>query len=77
MKLKDFIYSYGLTWDEFKNLDVNAQNELRKAHEQKNREEQMRRQKDDSEYWDAMYTLAECGVPFGPDGTPLGIGWDD
>ena len=35
MKLKDFIYSYGLTWDEFKNLDINAQNELRKAHEQK------------------------------------------
>ena len=26
---------------------------------------------------DAMQMLADCGVPFAPDGTPLGIGWDD
>ena len=26
---------------------------------------------------DAMQILADCGVPFAPDGAPLGIGWDD
>ncbi len=28
------------------------------------------------DYDDAMQILADCGVPFAPDGTPLGIGWD-
>ena len=28
------------------------------------------------EYENAMMLLAEMGVPFLPDGTPLGIGWD-
>lgn len=31
----------------------------------------------DEEYKDAMGLLASIGVPFGPDGTPLGIGWDE
>ena len=26
---------------------------------------------------DGIRFLAETGVPIGPDGTPLGIGWDD
>ena len=29
------------------------------------------------DYDDAMQILADCGVPFAPDGAPLGIGWDD
>ena len=31
----------------------------------------------DPEYENAMELLASIGVPFSPDGTPLGIGWDD
>lgn len=31
----------------------------------------------DTEYETAMELLASIGVPFSPDGTPLGIGWDD
>lgn len=31
----------------------------------------------DAEYENAMELLASIGVPFSPDGTPLGIGWDD
>ena len=31
----------------------------------------------DAEYEKAMELLAIIGVPFSPDGTPLGIGWDD
>ncbi|SDN12704.1 hypothetical protein [Lachnospira pectinoschiza] len=31
----------------------------------------------DSEYENAMELLESIGVPFSPDGTPLGIGWDD
>lgn len=35
------------------------------------------RNKAEKEHNDAMQILADCGVPFTPDGTPLGIGWDD
>lgn len=31
----------------------------------------------DAEYENAMELLSSIGVPFSPDGTPLGIGWDD
>lgn len=31
----------------------------------------------EEEYDAAMELLASIGVPFGPDGEPLGIGWDD
>ena len=31
----------------------------------------------DPEYENAMELLASIGVPFSPDGIPLGIGWDD
>ena len=34
------------------------------------------RAKQQIEYDDAMELLASIGVPFGPDGEPLGIGWD-
>ncbi len=32
---------------------------------------------EERDYDDAMQILSDCGVPFAPDGTPLGIGWDD
>lgn len=35
------------------------------------------RKQEEIDYDDAMQILADCGVPFAPDGTPLGIGWDD
>lgn len=35
------------------------------------------RSQEEKDYSYAMRQLAECGVPFGPDGSPLGIGWDD
>lgn len=31
----------------------------------------------DSEYEKTMEQLTEMGVPFAPDGTPMGSGWDD
>ena len=35
------------------------------------------RSQQERDYDEAMAILADCGVPFAPDGTPLGIGWDD
>lgn len=44
---------------------------------QKNsKQEQKRRTSDEIERDTCYALLAECGVPFGPDGEPLGIGWD-
>lgn len=41
MTLKDFINSQGLSMQEFKNLDKSTQKQLRKMHEDKNKEEQI------------------------------------
>lgn len=41
MNLKDFINSQGLSMQEFKNLDKVTQKQLRKMHEQINKEEQV------------------------------------
>ena len=35
------------------------------------------KRKERENYATAMSLLYEIGVPFAPDGTPLGIGWDD
>ena len=44
-------------------------------------EKQAARYRDNMDDWDevedAMRILEGCGVPFGPDGCPLGCGWDD
>ena len=36
-----------------------------------------RQTQDDQSYAEAMQLLHDMGIPFAPDGTPLGIGWDD
>lgn len=35
------------------------------------------RKQEEIDHDDVIQILADCGVPFAPDGTPLGIGWDD
>lgn len=48
-------------------------------YEENKREERFSRHlsDDEAEREDAYALLAEIGVPFSPDGEPLGIGWDD
>lgn len=53
----------------------NRRNELREEFEL-NIGGELNKTEADYEYDNAMMILADIGVPFLPDGTPLGIGWD-
>ena len=53
----------------------NRRNELRDEFELNTGREHNKTEAD-YEYENAMMILADIGVPFLPDGTPLGIGWD-
>ena len=83
---------YDMTYKTYRNKSKNRRNELRAEFETdtgvnlKEREvERIQRHLRnldcddnwDAEYENAMELLASIGVPFSPDGTPLGIGWDD
>ena len=86
LTLKKFLESKHITMAEFRQLDAWKQEEWRRQHQEAHRREQIARAYDESEerdfvvtdddlYEDAMELLDDCGVPFGPDGEPLGIGW--
>ena len=82
---------YNMSYKTFRNKSKNRREELRAEFETdtgvnlKEREvERVKRhlwncdldENYDAEYENAMDSLASIGVPFSPDGTPIGIDWD-
>ena len=82
---------YDISYKTYRNKSKSRRDELRREFESdtgvnlKEREKQRvlnhLRKCDFDDSWDAEYEnaielLASIGVPFSPDGTPLGIGWD-
>lgn len=78
LTLKAFLESKHLTMAQFRELPEWKQEEWRKQHQEAHRQQQLvsthRNFSDDEmDYEEALGVLADCGVPFGPDGLPLGI----
>ena len=66
---------YDMSYKTYRNKSKTRRDELREEYaEDTGADIRMQEEKD---YDDAILLLAECGVPFASDGTPLGIGWDD
>lgn len=83
--LKQWLFTkYEITYKAYRNKSKNRRTELRAEFEadtgidlkEREREKNMK-QLNSREYEFSMNYLASIGVPFTPDGTPLGIGWDD
>ena len=70
---------YDMTYKTYRNKSKNRRDELRAEFEADTGVVlgEKRMTESDYEYENAMDLLASIGVPFAPDGTPLGIGWDD
>lgn len=71
---------YDMSYKTYSRKSKNRRAELRKEYMQdtSNRDpKNIALPNDDFDEADAMALLAEIGVPFSPDGTPIGIGWDD
>ena len=82
---------YDMSYKTYRNKSKNRRDELRAEFEADTGVDLKEREKQrilnhlnncdfgdyDAEYENAMELLASIGVPFSPDGTPLGIGWDD
>ena len=65
---------YDMSYKTYRNKSKNRRDELRREYAEDTGADI--RTQAERDYDDAMMQLAECGVPFAPDGTPLGIGWD-
>ena len=66
---------YDMSYKTYRNKSKARRDELREEYAEDTGADIRTRQERD---WDdTMMLLADCGVPFAPDGTPLGIGWDD
>ena len=79
MKFKDFLTTKHLTMEQFQKLEKWKQDTYREQHQEANRLEQIensrpKKNKSQIEYEDAIDVLRNCGVPFGDDDSPLGIG---
>ena len=75
---------YNMSYRTYRNKSKKRRKELREEFKADTGIDLMEKQRDlnyqddwDSEYENAMELLWDIGVPFSPDGTPLGIGWDD
>lgn len=66
---------YDMSYKTYRNKSKARRDELRDEYVEDTGNDIRSRQ--EREYDDAMELLAGIGVPFSPDGTPLGIGWDD
>ena len=66
---------YDMSYKTYRNKSKARRDELRDEYVKDTGNDIRSRQQ--REYDDAMELLASIGVPFSPDGTPLGIGWDD
>lgn len=67
---------YDMSYMTFRNKSKNRREELREEFTA-DTGIVVGKKKVDYEYEDAMGLIASIGVPFSPDGTPIGIGWDD
>ena len=67
---------YDMNYKTYRNKSKNRRDELREEFMDDTGVD-LNASKNDFEYDDAMDLLASIGVPFAPDGMPLGIGWDD
>ena len=81
---------YDMTYKAYRNKSKNRRNELRAEFESDTGVDLRKREKQrilnhlnncdfddyDAEYEKAMELLASIGVPFSPDGNPVGKGWD-
>lgn len=67
---------YDMNYKTYRNKSKNRRNELREEFELDTGID-FNKTETDYEYENAMMLLTDIGVPFSPDGTPLGIGWDD
>ena len=65
-----------MTYKTFRGKNKLRRDELREEYEH-DTGNISRQAKDDYAYAEAMQLLSDIGVPFAPDGTPIGIGWDD
>ena len=75
---------YEITYKAYRNKSKNRRNELRAEFEADTGIDLKEREKErnmnhlnNRDYEYSMNYLASIGIPFAPDGTPLGIGWDD
>ena len=66
---------YDMSYKTYRNKSKSRRDELREEYTEDTSNDIRSRQ--DWEYDDAMELLASINVPFAPDGTPLGISWDD
>lgn len=66
---------YDMSYKTYRNKSKARRDELRKEYAADTGADI--RPREEIEREDLMRILAEIGVPFSPDGTPLGIGWDD
>ncbi len=66
---------YGISYKTYRNKSKARRDELREEYAEDTNTDIRTQEEKDYDY--AMSLLADIGVPFGPDGTPLGIGWDD
>ena len=68
---------YDMSYKTYRNKSKNRRDELRFEFEEDTGVSLDAKTEADYEYENAMELLAQMGVPFASDGTPLGIGWDD
>lgn len=78
LTLKAFLESKHITMGQFRELEPWKQEEWRRQHQEAHRLQQLASthhdfSDDEMNYEKALDVLADCGVPFGPDGLPLGI----
>lgn len=66
---------YGMSYKTYRNKSKSRRDELREEYADDTGADI--RSQEEKDYDNAMMLLADCGVPFAPDGTPLGIGWND
>ena len=66
---------YDMSYKTYRNKSKARRDELREEYSEDTGADI--RTREERDWDDAMMLLADCGAPFAPDGTPLGIGWDD